>query len=384
VENLTWDNYSIKNSPSFVHTIYLLASLLFANTVLLFLGMQIKKKFLAFLLVFELIVIAILFFILGKNSYSAGLLLVSIFILILILLLSKFGQIELKKKWKPLVKILGYFGFSVFIFAFPLLLVNDSGYMINIYLFPFVMAIVISGGYAYYSEHRKQNAAERKLNKRKAKKNSIIIFILSVCILIPIYFGFIQLITNNYNPISSNRFESRLTMFYDFDKVHETGYRQSEEQSQFFAILTKYAYPSEYNCYEPIHPGISNFDSVVENDLSAPFGLIYQFGSMWRLCILLLGGLWGFLLYWVLKQSVCPVSTSNENRLLTSYAVIRLFCISMLAGSGIWLLLSYYGIVPFTGRLIFGLGQDSIGEVFETLFLFTFMGLIAKTTWKKD
>ena len=49
----------------------------------------------------------------------------------------------------------------------------------------------------------------------------------------------------------------------------------------------------------------------------------------------------------------------------------------MLVGSGLWLIGSYYNIVPFTGRLIFGLGQDSIAEVFETIFLFAYMGLIS-------
>jgi hypothetical protein len=50
-----------------------------------------------------------------------------------------------------------------------------------------------------------------------------------------------------------------------------------------------------------------------------------------------------------------------------------------LVSSGVWLVLSYYNVLPFTGRLVYGMGQDSVAEMLETIFLFGFMGLISKS-----
>ena len=252
-------------------------------------------------------------------------------------------------------------------------MIGDSGYFINLYAFLIVIAIVLFGVYAFYSHNE-----HIIFNWKRSLRNLLVICVLgfvSVYGLWKIGKVFIE-----YDPLTSNRLETRLTTFYDFDKIHEAGYRDSEEQGQFFAILTKYAYPSEYNCNEPIHPGISTYiDPVVENDLSVPFGLIYQFGALWWISIVFLLLLWIILSGFVFKCSILPIPLSSDERQFTTFALLRLYCVSMLVGSGIWLLASYYNAVPFTGRLIFGLGQDSVAEVFETLFLFSFMGLVGRT-----
>jgi hypothetical protein len=378
-DNLMFQNYSVEHSASFIHTIYLLTALLIVNIFCLFSGTFLKSKIILFFQSFSLWVIAILFFALGKNSYSSGLFLIGVFVLMGMLFIPKLSHIPLEESFKILLpKLLLYVLFSIVLILFVWLVMGDVGYMINVWLFPIIMAIIITLVYAYnYS----QGCGDDDDNKRKANKNAVITLTGGIIALVAVYFVIIRPALKNYAP--SSRFESRMTMFYDFDKIHETGYRQSEEHSQFFAILTKYAYPSEYDCYEPIHSGISNYiDPIVENDLSVPFGFIYQFGSWWKWSIALLVLIWGILSFYVLKQAISPVSisnNSNKEKRLTKYAVIRLFCLSMLVGSSVWLILSYYGIVPFTGRLIFGMGQDSIAEVFETLFLFAFMGLIGKT-----
>jgi len=250
---------------------------------------------------------------------------------------------------------------------------HDGGYFINIIFFPLILSLIIFWLYKYYSN------ADRGINREKTKwdriKSGVMISIIAMAL-----FGYSYVTSQNYNPLESGRMGSRFTSFFDFNTVHEYGIRESEKQAQFFAQLSKYSYPTQFNSYEPIHPGICSFiDPVVKNDLSVPFGLINQFGEKWWFPVLALILIWIIIFYSVLRTAITPTANSSNHRYFTQYAVIRIYCACMLVGSGLWLIASYYNIVPFTGRLIFGLGQDSIAEVFETIFLFSYMGLISKT-----
>lgn len=250
---------------------------------------------------------------------------------------------------------------------------HDGGYFINVILFPIILSLIIFWLYKYYSN------ADSGINREKTKldriKSGVITLFIALALSVSAY-----VISQNYNPLESGRMGSRFTSFFDFNTVHEYGIRESEKQAQFFAELSKYSYPSKYNTYEPIHPGISSFiDPVVKNDLSVPFGLIYQFRETWWIPVLGLILIWSIIFFSVLRTTITPTANSNNQRYFTQYAIIRIYCACMLVGSGLWLIASYYNIVPFTGRLIFGLGQDSIAEVFETIFLFSYMGLISKT-----
>jgi hypothetical protein len=271
-----------------------------------------------------------------------------------------------------------------FVFLIPLIPAiffafwKDSGYIINLVLFPAIMIIVVM---VLYSNLGGSKSSTGKTPKEKNKRllNLIasfgIMLLVLGCIVVGIFFH-----SKNYNPFSSDRLIERSVAYFDFSTIQEFGYRLSEERAQFFAIQTKYTYPSDYDCYEPMHSGISSFtDPVIENDLSVPFGLIYQFGKKWWcLPIAFLLIIWGVLGFAVLKMSLIPPFKSKNNfkhYYFSTYGIIRIFCMSLILSSGLWLLCSYYGVVPFTGRLIYGLGQDSIGEVFEIVFLFAFMGL---------
>ena len=252
---------------------------------------------------------------------------------------------------------------------------HDSGYIINLIFFPVFMSVVLFFRYHFYGSKEHEDVGNDKRLKDFFISLSVF-FIVFVCSLL-----FAWLNAKDYDPFSSDRLTERSVAYFDFSTIQDFGYRLSEERAQFFAILTKYSYPSDYDCYEPMHPGISSFtDPVIENDLSVPFGLIYQFGTKWWfLPIASLFFIWGLLCFFVLKmtrpKSVEVNMGEAKKFYFSTYGIIRIFCMSLILGSGLWLIGSYYGVVPFTGRLIYGLGQDSIGEVFDTVFLFAFMGL---------
>jgi hypothetical protein len=269
---------------------------------------------------------------------------------------------------------------------------NDNGYFINLWLFPVLTAVVLFVRYAL-KDYKTQLSTYESEQKKDSRKGLLI-----VLLIIAVIFCGGWIISGNFDPLSSERFTGRLVSYFNFDTLQEWGLRVTEMQAQFFAELQKYSYPSDYNAYEPIHAGISGFaDPVVENDLSVPFGLIYSFGkNFWWLPVIMLIMLWGTIIYFVVKNVIAPEKSETlKNRdgseiyncnsvnqtnpyYFSVFGMIRIFCVSVLAGEGLWLLASYYGIVPFTGRLIYGLGQDSMTEVFETIILFGFMGLIGK------
>ena len=328
-----------------------------------------------FIFILSCLVLGVLFFI-QKSSYSVSALLLVILMLNLIVAgLFKYIKLGFESKyWQRVGRFLLLVIPLVLVFCIAKILKHDGGYFINLLLFPLIIAIVIFAFYRFYP------TADSGIDKQKTKKQligSIFTLVSLVGILSFTAFEF----SRNYNPLEHDRMRNRFTSFFDFSSVHSYGTRESEKQAQFFAELSKYAYPTTEGKYEPIHPGISSYiDPVVKNDLSVPFGLIYQFGPHWfYLPVILLVLIWACLLYAVLRISIAPVADSGKHRYFTQSAIIRIYCVCGIVSSGLWLIASYYSIVPFTGRLIYGLGQDSIAEVFETVFLFGYMGLVRKS-----
>ncbi len=187
-----------------------------------------------------------------------------------------------------------------------------------------------------------------------------------------------------------DRTKSRLTALYDFTKMQEFGMKGSESITQFFAVLSKYSAPynTESNS-NSFHPAICGFsDPVIINDLSFPCAGISPWGKYYPFHILFLLGVLLPILVFITFKSSFYIRTDfdktkdkhgrliNERNHLTAFGIIRIICVSYLVGSILWLVLSYYGIVPFTGRLVFGLGQDSVAEVLETVILYFGMGIV--------
>lgn len=314
----------------------------------------------------------LIFIVSGKNSYSVAVL------LSVIGLLAGFTN----TKWAILesqAKFMKRAVFVVLLILVPLVIVlpavalkNDLGYMINFLGFALLIVFATLWFYSYNPD------AHIGVTKAKMMKERALSVVLMVGLLALVSWAGIS-IAHKYDPLNTSRFGSRMTAFFDFGTIRDFGTRASEQQAQFFAEVAPLVVPGHANAYDPIHPGISGFtDPVVKNDLSAPFGLISFFGKYWYVAVAGLIFLWAALLLAVCTMALAPFGLHRRDACsLTSYGLIRLYCVSVVVGSGLWLVASYYGLLPFTGRLIFGLGQDSMGEAFETVFLFAFMGLVA-------
>jgi hypothetical protein len=301
-------------------------------------------------------------------------------------------------RWKRF-KFVCYNTASGFYYILPLLLIGfglillipivnkDSGYVINI-LLPFAILFAITsflnnlnyktslGPNFMFSHH-----SVAKLNGDK----SIIVGIVTVILLI-LAIWFTKSL--HYNP--NNRFESRMTAFFSFNEVEEDGTINAEEQAQFFAVLAKNVKGSDdFNNYSFSRILSQPGTGVMHNDLSYPgiviskmnklFAVVFSFVYLFILVVLLL---------WVVKLTIAPnlFYTKGHSALfepvLTLSGMVRIIAVGMLVGNAVWLLASYYNFVPFTGRLMYGMGQDSVGEVLDTTILFSLLLLTDKRNVK--
>jgi hypothetical protein len=339
-----------------------------------------------FLLNIILLVILVNFLI-QNNSYSVSALLVALFIFSVLMLPRKSpfflvsedeGKTSTEQKKKMNWQKPKFFLFALIPPTAGILLAlwkGDPGYLINVVLFPIVLIFVLIGFHRYY-------IPKIILENKKVKHTREVWFsVFGMLAILGLFIGLCIGLTSRYNPLDKGRLGSRFTVFYNFETVEDFGTRESEKQAQFFSELAKYTYPQQHSAYEAIHPGIASFiDPVVKNDLSAPFGLIYQFGTLWFIPVISLFAIWMLLIYKVISMSTSPGRGSTDQaKHFSLYGLIRLYCACVLVSSGIWLVLSYYNVLPFTGRLIYGMGQDSIAEMLETVFLFGFMGLVSKS-----
>jgi|GEM_PF-1968566 len=262
--------------------------------------------------------------------------------------------------------------------AFALGIKHDSGFLINVYLIiPVIEGLFLlkSNGLFWSTEGKQRN---RKLS---------IFFLTFFFICVTLFYTGRMIIDSQKVTVEnfSERTYTRLTTFYDFDKVEQAGFKNSEGFAQFFAILSKYSKPIGLdNQSNFFHPAISSFsDPIVLNDLSFPAAGIAPWEKFYPVVLFLLFFLWFLLLRTVVLRTLYPYKlndnpkkSQNNYNYVTSFGIIRIVCVIYLLSSGFWLIASYYGLVPFTGRLIFGFGQDSVGEVLETIILFVGMGLI--------
>jgi hypothetical protein len=255
---------------------------------------------------------------------------------------------------------------------------QDFGYMVvSIAFLPLLVPIL------YKFKTLKDSS---KWDKDKGTVRLTIAYIIFVSIMIAAG-GYLLNKNNGYDPSKSaisntERIEQRAVVFFDFDKFASYGLRETEGKAQFFAVMSKYTLPHEHDNFIPIHRAISGFrDPIVRNDLSFPFGFIYPFKTYWLVPLFIITLLWLILAYQVLSKSF-GTKNRDGNYFFTSFMYLRIFALSLLVSSGVYLICSYYGLVPFTGRLIYGLGQDSFAEVIETTLIFIIFGLMPKAEAK--
>jgi len=215
--------------------------------------------------------------------------------------------------------------------------------------------------------HRFTNLAERLDGKLLTKANLRGWLVWSVIILLVVpnvVWSYLE-----SGELSSDRQSRRAAAVSHFDKVREHGMRYTEQDAEFFAVMGHYANHSTgrgiglFSEVTEIHPtAVSVTSSVHVNDLSPLIGL---FAPLGRTSLGLVFAAWALLLYGAFQGAF-------DKRHALAKAIAGLLIVS----SGAYMVFGLFGWVPFTGRLIHGLGVDSVNEMLETVVLFGIAGAI--------
>lgn len=181
--------------------------------------------------------------------------------------------------------------------------------------------------------------------------------------------------------VSYGRFGRRLNMYSLYEKTKEAGFRYSESDMEFMAIMSHYMQSTETSdplCNDEhfLHPSVATGQSpVVLNDVSVQSSFFGAYGWMAHLVFILMLAAMICTVYsycfedaYYNKDKTCGAFTMMRRRLLAMYIFV---------GSSVYLYLSYMGFLPYTGRLIPGFGVDSVGEALEICALFALMSQIS-------
>jgi hypothetical protein len=186
---------------------------------------------------------------------------------------------------------------------------------------------------------------------------------------------------SNTEKIDYSRGSRRIQNCISSSEVKKAGYLYSESDMQWMEVMRYYAEKVEagrgkdYDIYSEdnnFHSLVSTGQSpVILNDVGIPG--VYL-GSMrgWGWFGLLFGVFaLGFFVYlfsigdtWRQEPRAFTINRQLIGQLLAG---------NLWIGVTLYLLASYYWIVPFTGRLIPGFGVDAVGEALEIIVLFAFM-----------
>jgi hypothetical protein len=248
---------------------------------------------------------------------------------------------------------------------------GDHGYIIN--LLPLVLALFWLLSNVAANDNLNMNIVNEQTQKQNTRMNWITGVTFLLFILLAKTYA-------NYSVNMEGRTSARLTAVYDFNNMEDIGLRKTESISQWFVVMGKYVWPSNNVINETeFHSVVSgNTDPIVINDLSFPINIssLFGMGSLLFYCFLIL--LWGLLFKYVNKSIFTPLPDFNNNTnkyiSLHHISILKASSLFYLIFSGLWLILSYWSLMPFTGRLILGLGQDSAAEVLEFCAIFSVFG----------
>lgn len=267
-----------------------------------------------------------------------------------------------------LLKMVGCF--LIFLFA----IVPDQGYMVawlGLFMAVYVFMLMTSG-------ERYNNAeAKRRLSK------AVLVCSLAWLFVVGLLLGGARIIVSamvDPDEVSWGRFDRRMEMFSSYNATRESGYRYSEADMEFMQIMCHYMQNHKVtkdplsNDDHFLHKSISTGQSpVVLNDVSVQAAFFGPLGwpahlIFFLLLIVLLGTV----------QLFCFARDYNEQGIksfkMTRHRLIAAF---IWVGASTYLYISYLGLFPYTGRLIYGFGVDSVGEALEICVLFAFMGHLA-------
>ena len=170
--------------------------------------------------------------------------------------------------------------------------------------------------------------------------------------------------------INYNRKDRRLNLMANYKEYSESGFRYADTDAEFMRIMRHYMFSK--NASDPLsnedhilHMSISNGQSpVILNDVSIQSGFFSSYG--WWMYVVFFG------LLVVLAITVSESVLAKQGH-IGQWSLRRLLAMLMWVGTSIYLILSYVGALPFTGRLNPGYGVDSVGEALESALLLAFM-----------
>ena len=266
--------------------------------------------------------------------------------------------------------------FLVFVFA----IIPDQGYMVAyLGLFCAVMIFPVMTYKVKYYNTATKGSMQRMNN---IYRRAIVLVLLAVLLGGPFLFSLLM----NPDEVSWGRFDRRMQMFSSYNETRESGYRYSEADMEFMQIMCHYMQDYEItedplsNDEHFLHKSISTGQSpVVLNDVSAQAAFFGPIGwpahmIFFLLLVVLLGTV----------QLFCFASEYRDDG-ASSFKMTRhrLTAVLIWVGASAYLYISYLGLFPYTGRLIYGFGVDSVGEALEICVLLAFMTHIAVSS-KED
>ena len=276
--------------------------------------------------------------------------------------------------WKTPFKSTILWGIPV-ICIIPAILFSDNGYLITI--FGILLALVFV---SFLSVPLRKHALHFYSKLSSFKKIGITLLV-AVLLLTGTKYFITNIMQTDEDIEVLTTSDRRFSLFIDFEKYRAIGTRKTEGDTEFFANMAHYgknahkSKPVKYGLLDQEVDINSNISlpgyPIATNDLNPLVGLI---GPLGKPVVIILFLVWGILLYMPLTKLINAPSRNAYHNINLS-GIIRLFAACVLVGSSFYMLMALMGKLPFTGRLIYGLGVDSVAEPIETMVLFILMGL---------
>ena len=247
----------------------------------------------------------------------------------------------------------------------------DHGYFTN--YFGFFGAVLFFYFIIQKSEYKiALNSDERKRREKEEKmmpRIGLALIILLLCT--PFVYNFLFSSEN----VNYDRSSRRFLMAAQFEQYRESGYRYADSDAEFMNIIFYYMNHSDghdplSNETHHLHPSISTGQSpVILNDVSLPSSFLSSYGhGAYVIYFMLLISLLYLVITFTLTGTTSGITTPFDR-----YSQWRILAVLMWTGSSLYLFMSYYGVLPFTGRLNPGFGVDAVGEALESCILLSFM-----------
>lgn len=265
--------------------------------------------------------------------------------------------IEYKEKtiWFPIILLM-------VILVASFVTIGENGYYATLMgVVAFLLVLVI------FSGRKGESSMQKDRIQGYVKVDAIVSFVLVVVAMIFFFWVYPKKIDPNV--VTNDRMEKRFSEFAMADRYAATGYRYAQGDEEFMMVLSHSMLNSSWSDplsanHHPLHPLVSRGQTpVVLNDVSAPAAFFGSYGGIWLLII--------FLIFIACFAS--GVHRSSENSWMDQHSVHRLLASCMWFSATLLLIASYFRIVPYTGRLIPGLGVDALGEALECSALLAFM-----------